>query len=40
MLDDPTRSALRAFQKAQGLAETGELDAATQAKLVAVHDEQ
>jgi N-acetylmuramoyl-L-alanine amidase len=40
VLDDPTRSALRAFQKAQGLAETGELDAATQAKLVAVHDEQ
>lgn len=39
-LDDATRAALRAFQGAHGLAETGELDAATQAKLVTAHDEQ
>lgn len=36
-LDGKTRGALRRFQKKHGLAETGEADAATKAKLEEVH---
>jgi len=32
-MDDATHDALRAFQKANGLPETGEPDAATQSKI-------
>jgi hypothetical protein len=39
-LDEPTRAALRAFQRASGLTDSGELDAPTKAKLVTAHDEQ
>lgn len=39
-LDDATRAALRAFQHAHALAESGDLDAPTQARLVTAHDEQ
>jgi Putative peptidoglycan binding domain len=39
-LDPATREALRAFQDDNGIAPSGDLDAATQAKLVTVHDEQ
>jgi hypothetical protein len=35
-----TTAALKAFQKAQGLPETGELDDATRAKIKEVHDGQ
>lgn len=37
-LDDATRSALRAFQAAQGLGVTGQLDAATSERLRTQHD--
>lgn len=36
--DDAARQALKAFQKDHGLDDSGEADAATQAKLRAVHD--
>jgi N-acetylmuramoyl-L-alanine amidase len=36
-LDDATRDAIRAFQRAQGLAVTGEADDATREALVAAH---
>lgn len=37
-VDDPTRDALRGFQKKNGLTESGNLDAATRTKLRQLHE--